>query len=82
VIFPQAIRRFLPPWLNVVAETVKGTALVSLVGVVDLMLATQEVIGRTFEPLPFYITAALMYFAIIYTLSTASHRLETRFADM
>ena len=50
VIFPQALRRFLPPWINTVVDTVKGSALVSLVGIVDLMLAIQQVIGRTFRP--------------------------------
>jgi polar amino acid transport system permease protein len=38
VVFPQAVRRFLPPWINSVTDAVKGTALLSLVGIVDLML--------------------------------------------
>ena len=80
VIFPQALRRFLPPWVNSVTDTVKGSSLVSLVGIVDLMLAAQQVIGRTYEPLPVYVLAALMYFAINYALSVASRRLEARFA--
>jgi polar amino acid transport system permease protein len=80
VILPQALRRFLPPWINSVVDTVKGSALVSLVGIVDLMLAIQQVIGRTFEPLPLYLLGALMYFAINYSLSLASRRLEARFA--
>jgi polar amino acid transport system permease protein len=80
VIFPQAVRRFLPPWINSVVDTVKGSALVSLVGIVDLMLAIQQVIGRTFEPMPLYVLGALMYFAINFTLSLASRRLEARFA--
>jgi polar amino acid transport system permease protein len=80
VIFPQAVRRFLPPWINAVVDTVKGSALVSLVGIVDLMLAIQQVIGRTFEPMPLYLLGALIYFAINYSLSMASRRLEARFA--
>jgi polar amino acid transport system permease protein len=80
VIAPQALRRFLPPWINAVVDTVKGSALVSLVGIVDLMLAIQQVIGRTYVPLPMYILGALMYFAINYTLSLTSRRLEARFA--
>ena len=80
VVFPQALRRFLPPWVNSVTDTVKGSSLVSLVGIVDLMLAAQQVIGRTYEPLPVYVLAALMYFAINYALSVASRRLEARFA--
>ena len=80
VIAPQALRRFLPPWINAVVDTVKGSALVSLVGVVDLMLAIQQVIGRTYEPLPLYVLGALIYFAINYSLSLTSRRLEARFA--
>jgi polar amino acid transport system permease protein len=80
VIAPQAVRRFLPPWINAVVDTVKGSALVSLVGIVDLMLAIQQVIGRTYVPMPLYILGAIMYFVINYSLSSASRRLETRFA--
>lgn len=80
VIFPQATRRFLPPWINAVTDAVKGSALVSLIGVVDLMLAVQKVIGRTYEPMPLYVTGALIYFAINYSLSSLSRQLETRFA--
>lgn len=80
VIFPQALRRFLPPWINSVTDSVKGSALVSLVGVVDLMLSIQQVIGRTYEPMPLYVLGALIYFAINYSLSLLSRRLEARFA--
>ena len=80
VIAPQALRRFLPPWINAVVDTVKGSALVSLVGIVDLMLAIQQVIGRTYVPLPMYVLGALLYFAINYSLSLTSRRLEARFA--
>jgi polar amino acid transport system permease protein len=80
VIFPQATRRFLPPWLNGVTDAVKGSALVSLLGVVDLMQAINQVIGRTYEPMPLYVLGALMYFAINYSLSSMSRVLERRFA--
>jgi len=80
VVFPQALRRFLPPWVNTVVDTVKGSALVSLVGIVDLMLSIQQVIGRTFRPMPLYILGALIYFIINYALSLTARRLEARFA--
>lgn len=80
VIFPQAIRRFLPPWLNGVTDAVKGSALVSLLGVVDLMQAINQVIGRTYEPMPLYVLGALIYFAINYSLSSMSKVLERRYA--
>ena len=72
VILPQALRRFLPPWINSVTDAVKGSALVSLVGIVDLMLAIQQVIGRIYEPLPLYLLGAVIYFAINYSLSSLS----------
>jgi polar amino acid transport system permease protein len=80
VIFPQAIRRFLPPWVNGVTDAVKGSALVSLLGVVDLMYAINQVIGRTFEPMPLYLLGAFLYFVINYSLSSFSRRLERRYA--
>jgi polar amino acid transport system permease protein len=72
VIAPQAVRRFLPPWINAVVDTVKGSALVSLVGIVDLTLAIQQVIGRTYIPMPLYVLGAIMYFVINYSLSSAA----------
>jgi His/Glu/Gln/Arg/opine family amino acid ABC transporter permease subunit len=80
VIFPQATRRFLPPWVNGVTDAVKGSALVSLLGVVDLMQAINQVIGRTYEPMPLYLLGAVMYFVINYSLSSLSRVLERRYA--
>jgi len=79
VLAPQAIRRFLPPFVNSVVDTVKGSSLVSLLGIVDLMLSLQQVIGRTHVALPLYTIGALMYFAINFPLSVLSRRLEKRF---
>ena len=52
----------------------------SLVGIVDLMLSIQQVIGRTFRPMPMYLLGALIYFLINYALSFTSRMLEARFA--
>ncbi len=80
VIFPLAISRIIPPWINTAVELVKASSLVSLVSVVDLMLAIQQIVGRTRETLLLYGVAALLYFAINYTISTVGLRLEKRFA--
>jgi polar amino acid transport system permease protein len=80
VLVPQATRRFIPPFINSVVDAVKGSALVSLVGVVDLMLAIQQVTGRVYQALPVYVVGALIYFLINYALSLAARRLEVRFA--
>ncbi|MND34839.1 amino acid ABC transporter permease [Brucella gallinifaecis] len=80
VIFPQALRRFLPPWINGVTDAVKGSALISLLGVVDLMQSINEVIGRTYEAMPLYVLGALMYFAINFSLSSLSKTVERRYS--
>ncbi len=80
VILPQALRRILPPWVNTAVEMVKASSLVSLVSVVDLMLAIQQIAGRTRETLMLYAVAALLYFSINYTISLLGRRLEKRFS--
>jgi polar amino acid transport system permease protein len=78
VILPQAARRFLPAWVNSVTDAVKGSALVSLIGVVDFMLAIQQVIGRTYQALPLYLLGGAVYFAINHALSQLSRSCERR----
>ena len=80
VIIPQALRRAAPPWTNLCVEIVKGTSLVSLVGVADLMLSARHVIERTGEPLIFYGALAVLYFAINFSISTAARVLERKFS--
>lgn len=80
VIFPQAISRVIPPWVNTAVELVKATSLVSLVSVVDLMLAIQQIAARTRETLLLYFVAALLYFSINFTISRIGQRVEKRFA--
>ena len=79
VIAPQAVRRFLPPWINGVTDAVKGSALISLLGITDLMQALQQVIGRTYEAMPLYVLGAAIYIAINAALSAGSRVLERQF---
>ena len=80
VILPQAVRRMVPSWVNVAVEIVKGSALLSLLGIIELLLAMQNVVGVTFNPLPFYGLTAFLYFAVNFTVSRMGGLLERRFA--
>ena len=80
VIFPQAIRRMIPPWVNLCVELIKGSTLVSLVSVDDLMLSTREVLERTAQPVPFYVLLAVVYFVMCYGFGRLGGQLERRFA--
>jgi polar amino acid transport system permease protein len=79
VILPQALPIILPPWVNTAVEMVKGTSLVVLVSVNDLMFATVKVAERTGDPMPLYISAAAIYIAVCLLISRFGAWLEHRF---
>lgn len=79
VIFPQAIRQILPTWVTSAGEIVKGTALLSLISVPELFVATKEVATREYMYFEFYVLTMLIYFVIIYGIEVLGHRLESRF---
>lgn len=79
VVIPQAARQAGPPWTNLCIEIVKGTSLVSLVGVADLLLSARHVIERTRDPLFFYFVVGLIYFAINFGISRIGAYMERRF---
>jgi polar amino acid transport system permease protein len=80
VVFGQAVRSMLPPLVNTTIEAVKATSLVSLVSIVDLTLATSQVISRVGDPVPLYILAGTMYSLVAYAVSLAGRRLELRYS--
>lgn len=79
-ILPQAIRRMLPAWVNIAAEMVKGSTLLSLIGVLDLLLATQQAIARTFLIIEFYVALIAVYFVLNFVISRIGAVLERRMA--
>ncbi len=64
VIVPQLLRHALPGLSNVWQLVLKDSALISVIGLVELMRQTQIAAGSTREPFLFYITAAAIYFLI------------------
>ena len=80
ILLPQAVRRMVPPAINATVEVIKGTSLVSLIGVVELVLATQQFTGSTFIVIPAYGLAALMYFVVNFSISRLGGVFERRYA--
>jgi His/Glu/Gln/Arg/opine family amino acid ABC transporter permease subunit len=78
VIFPQAIRRMLPPYVGLCTILVKDTSLTAIIGVFELTRAAQETIERTFQSFPIYLVAAVIYFCLSYPLSVFAQRAEAR----
>ena len=80
VILPQAIRRMLPPWVNTGLEIVKGTTLLSVIGVVELLLSTQQIVARNYMIIDFYLVAGLLYLIINFSIAQLGAALERRFS--
>jgi polar amino acid transport system permease protein len=79
VIFPQAVARIVPPWTNTAVELVKGSSLLALVSIVDLLYSTEQIAARTRQPLLFYGVTAILYFIVNYAISSVGARIEKRF---
>ena len=80
VILPQALRRMLGPWVNTAVEMVKGSSLLAIIGVVELLLATQQVIARTYIVIPFYLMACIIYLVLNFLVAQAAALIEHRFS--
>lgn len=76
VVLPQSIRTALPTIGNTIIILVKDTSLVSVITVTELLQASTLIIARTFQPLPIYLTAAVIYWIINYAFGLVQKRLE------
>lgn len=78
VVLPQAARLAIPPTAGFLVQIVKGTALTSVIGFVEITKAGQLIANVTYEPFLVYGCVAALYFALCFPLSLWSQRLERR----
>lgn len=78
IIIPQATRIAMAPTVGFLVQVIKGTALTSVIGFVELTKAGQMIANATYEPFLVYGCVALLYFALCYPLSLWSRRMERR----
>ena len=76
IVLPQALRVAVPGMSNTLISLIKDTSLVSVITLTELMLSTKEVIATTFQPLPLYIAAAMVYWMLSACFEMVQHRLE------
>lgn len=74
IIFPQAVLIMLPPWGNLLIELLKGTALVALISVADLMFEAKQINGSTFLSVEAFGTALVIYYVMARLVITPSMR--------
>jgi polar amino acid transport system permease protein len=80
IVLPQAVRRMIPPFLNVTADFMKASALASVVGVWELLRQTSNLIANTWRPLEAYTAVAVAYLLLIYPIVWLTGVLERRLA--
>jgi len=76
VILPQLAWLVLPPMLNELAMLVQASALLSVIAVVDLTRAAQNVMNTTYRPVEALTVAAAIYFVALFALSRGARVLE------
>ncbi len=78
IILPQALRLALPAWSNEAIAMVKYTAIVFLIAVPDLMTKAKILSSRYFNPIPVYITVAIMYIILVAIFTVIVRAVERR----
>lgn len=78
VVGPQALRIAVAPTVGFLVQVIKGTALASVIGFVELTKAGTMITNATFRPFTVYACVALMYFALCWPISAWSKRLERK----
>ena len=78
VILPQALRIAIAPTVGFSVQVIKGTALASIIGFVELTKAGTMLNNATFRPFLVYGLVGLIYFCLCYPLSWYARKLEGR----
>ena len=79
IVMPQVIKRVLLPVSNEVITLIKDTALVTAIGVGELLKAAKDANNRDVNPTAFFI-AAVIYLALTFLLTLLSQWCEKRFS--
>jgi polar amino acid transport system permease protein len=78
VILPQARRIAIAPTVGFLVQVIKGTALASVIGFVELTKAGSMISNATFKPFVVFSCVALLYFALCFPVSLYAKNLERK----
>ena len=80
VSIPLAVRTVFPGWIGTLIGLTKDTAIVSVVGYVELLRASQILITRSNEAILILTGVGVVYFLICYPISRYSFAIERKMA--
>ena len=81
IIYPQAIKNALPSIGNEFIVNLKDTAVLSVIGVLDLFNATRQVVGATYDTVTPFVITALIYLVLTGLTSILISKLEKHQKD-
>ena len=80
VILPQAVKRVLPPLTNEFINTIKYSAIVSVISIQELTFQGMQIMASTYVTIEVWITITAIYLLICFSLSMGVRKLETHLA--
>lgn len=81
IVYPIALRIMLPSWIGLTLGVMKDTALVTWLGIIELLRSSQIIVTRIQEPLFVLMVAGLIYFIISFPISRLGARLERKWRE-
>jgi polar amino acid transport system permease protein len=80
ITLPQAMKVVIPPIGNEVISMLKGTSLVSVIALTELLYTAQLIYSENYQTIPLLIVVSLWYLAATSVLSVGQHFVERRFS--
>ncbi|MCS0602061.1 amino acid ABC transporter permease [Streptomyces sp. LP11] len=80
IVLPQAMRAIVPPAANMLIGTLKGTSIVSVIAVNDLLFSAQLIYHRTYQVIPLLMVATLWYAVVTSVLGIGQYYVEKHYA--
>ena len=78
IVLPQVWRACLPALVNEMTLVIKGSPAIAVIGVVDLTRVAMRASTQTYEPIPPFLTATVIYVVVVMALIRLQRALETR----
>jgi polar amino acid transport system permease protein len=78
VILPQAVRIAVPPTVGFLVQVIKGTALASVIGFMELTKVGKTIANATLNPFLVFTCVAILYFVLCYPVSRYAKSLERK----
>lgn len=80
IVIPQAMRSIVPTAGNMLIGTLKGTSIVSVLAVHDLLNSVQLIYNQTYQVIPLLMVATLWYVAVTSVLGAGQYYVERYYA--